>query len=40
LRELLNPLDGTPLDPRYGIVPIATFWHPAAGGYVVYRYVR
>jgi hypothetical protein len=37
---MLNPLQGKSLDPRYGIEAIASFWHPEAGGYVVYKYLR
>ena len=40
LMAMLDPLQGKPIDPRYGLEAIASFYDPFAGGYVVYRYVR
>jgi hypothetical protein len=39
LMELLAPLEGKPVDPRYRLQIVHVALHPEIGGYVIYRYL-
>jgi len=38
LLELLNPLEGRPVSPDFGLEPVQAVYFEGLGGYVVYRY--